>query len=103
MTEKRTTKKAEPKPDEQAEEQVSPARSGPNWPFEDDHYLSVPVASRRGHSEGPSVHVIQQALGVEVTGTFDDITAAAVGDWQRENGLPVSRVVDRATWEQLLG
>lgn len=109
MAEKRTTKKAAakveaPEPEVQPEVQPEPPRrTGPGWPFDNDHYLSTPVASRRGHSDGPSVRVVQQALGVEVTGAFDEITAAAVGDWQREHERPVTKVVDRDTWDELIG
>lgn len=79
------------------------AYEGPAWPHGKDDYLYLPVTSRRGHSSGDEVAAVQQALEIDVTGTYDDATVAAVFAFQKEHKLPVTGTVDRATWEALHG
>ena len=55
---------------------------------------------RRGHvSEW--VRALQAALAIDADGVFGPGTQAAVEDFQRASGLPVSGVVDTATWQAL--
>ncbi len=62
--------------------------------------------------EGARVSYIQYFLGVvsqfdprvpdvPVTGTFGEITASSVSQFQAAYGLPVTGIVDRATWDVL--
>ena len=59
-------------------------------------------------SYGPAVRRVQRALnagyprlGLRPTGTFDTRTSNAVRAWQRNAGLPVSGVVNWASWKAL--
>lgn len=61
------------------------------------------------HDTGAAVEDVQQRLATigllfadEVSGTFDDATAAAVTMFRRKAGLPVSEEVDDKTWSALV-
>ncbi|MBI3688358.1 MAG: peptidoglycan-binding protein [Actinobacteria bacterium] len=56
---------------------------------------------RRG-STGPAVSAVQRAVDVTVDGVFGPRTEAAVVAFHRAQGLPVTGVVDAATWRALL-
>ena len=73
--------------------------------------LSPGYALRRG-DESFLVRLVQYALGeldliyegfdaVPQTGVYDEATMAAVRDFQRREGLPLTGEVDRATWDAL--
>lgn len=79
------------------------AYDGPEWPYGDDEYLYEEVVSRRGHSEPKYVAAVQQALDLPADGIYDARTNNAVAEYQKANGLATTGVVDRATWESLLG
>lgn len=49
-----------------------------------------------------SVKVAQKALKVKVDGTFGAGTRAALLSWQRAHKLPVTGVLDKATWAKLV-
>ena len=49
------------------------------------------------HSCGEAVRVLQNALGIEATGTFDAATMVALRNWQSAHGLGPTGVVDTAT------
>ncbi|MDQ3648482.1 MAG: peptidoglycan DD-metalloendopeptidase family protein, partial [Actinomycetota bacterium] len=51
--------------------------------------------------EGDLVAALQQGLGVDADGIFGPITEGAVKAFQRRAGLPVTGVVDPATWQAL--
>lgn len=51
---------------------------------------------------GPDVKAVQSALGVKVTGTFDEDTVEAVKRLQRLRGLPQQGSLGPATWPYLL-
>lgn len=64
----------------------------------------TPTVPRPELSLGDSsswVQAVQAALGVEADGHFGPITLAAVKGFQRTAGLPVTGVVDAATWAAL--
>jgi len=52
-------------------------------------------------AEGFSVTLLQEALGLTADGSFGPATAIAVRDAQQRTGLPVTGVVDAATWAAL--
>jgi hypothetical protein len=78
--------------------------------------VNVGAEGQRTDPVGPNdsvphgVEIAQQFLGRlgyldvshQVMGTFNDATAAAVEQFQRDNGLPVTGVVDDATVEAML-
>lgn len=97
------TKGPEPKKRTAKKAAAAKAYDGPEWPYGEDDYLYAEVVSRRGRSEPKYVAAVQQALGIAADGVYGDDTRDAVSDHQHENGLPVSGVVDRATWESILG
>lgn len=86
-----------------AEPPKKPEYSGPAWPYADDHYLYEPVTSRRGHHDARNVAAIQQALDLPVTGVWNVETSNAVAEFQKARGGGASGVVDRETWEAILG
>jgi len=55
---------------------------------------------RRG-AKGDLVELIQEKVGVPVTGTFDAVTEAAVRGFQRDNGLVGDGIVGPRTWATL--
>lgn len=59
------------------------------------HHESFPVLHL--HSCGEAVSTLQNALGVEATGTFDTSTMVALRTWQRAHGLGPTGVTDTAT------
>jgi hypothetical protein len=63
------------------------------------HYSGATVA--RG-SIGPVVTTVQAALGVQTTGYFGSLTAAAVSAFRQAHGLPAGTRMDGATWRALL-
>lgn len=76
------------------------------FPYEDDHYLSTPATSPRSHSGGddePVVKLVQHALEVEQTGTYDEATREAVLAFQKKRKIEPTGVVDSATWKKLIG
>ena len=62
----------------------------------------VPVVLRAG-STGPGVEALQRALGITDDGIFGPQTETALRAFQARNGLPVTGVLDAATWSQLFG
>lgn len=74
------------------------------FPYDDDHYFSTPAVSPRSHSGGADeahVKVIQEAVEAEVTGEYDEATREAVMAYQKKKKLPVTGVVDAATWKKI--
>lgn len=51
---------------------------------------------------GPDVKAVQAALGVKVTGEFDDATVESVKRLQRLRGLPQQGTLGPATWPYVL-
>lgn len=54
-------------------------------------------------STGDQVKQVQARLGVSQTGYFGVLTAAAVTNFQRSNGIAANGVVAAATWSKLFG
>jgi peptidoglycan hydrolase-like protein with peptidoglycan-binding domain len=52
-------------------------------------------------SQGFSVEMFQDSLGLDADGYFGPGTEAAVRDYQAQTGLPVTGVIDAATWSML--
>lgn len=50
---------------------------------------------------GPAVKTIQKAIGATPDGDFGPATQKAVRKWQRTHAVPVTGVVDAATWTSL--
>lgn len=73
------------------------------WPYAKDHYLATESIAARSHHEGDPVVEVQEALGVEVTGVFDEATRDALIQYQQDNDLPVTGVVDADQWEHFAG
>lgn len=80
---------------------AAPKPKGPAFPLPEGHYFSTPVVSRRSTSSGEAVRAIRRKVGAPAGTVFDDVTAQAVGKWQDAVGLPVTRVVDEATWNEM--
>ena len=55
------------------------------------------------NDEGAVVSILQALLDVGVTGTFDDTTENAVKTHQRNNEISVTGVMDKETWDTLIG
>lgn len=86
-----------------AEEPVaeSAESGGHEWPLPDDHYFYLPVTSARGHDGGKpadreAIMEIQLAVGVDVTGVYDEATAEAV------EAVSGSKAVTKTVWESLI-
>ncbi|MET0928749.1 MAG: peptidoglycan-binding protein [Aeromicrobium sp.] len=66
---------------------------------------SALVRTSRGNAQygriGGTVKRGQAALGVPVTGRFDDATWTAVRNYQRAHDLPATGVLDQPTWASL--
>ena len=77
-------------------------KSTEQFPFPEGHYLSTPSTARRSHSSGSVVSRINEMLGVEGD-IFNTHTRDALMLRQQELGLPVTGVVDEATWVALHG
>ena len=71
------------------------------FPLAEGQYFSTPATSPRSVSSGGAVAAIQKALSVGQSGSYDGPTRTAVIEWQRTHDLPVTGVVDTATWESL--
>ena len=54
-------------------------------------------------SKGSRVGVVQTKIGVKADGKFGPITEKALRVWQGKHDLPVSGVVDEATWNRIVG
>ena len=54
-------------------------------------------------SHGPDVAELQRLLGIKDDGEFGPVTAAAIMNFQRSNGLDADGVVGKFTWEKLHG
>jgi cell wall-associated NlpC family hydrolase len=52
-------------------------------------------------AEGAAVKTIQTAVGATADGDFGPATGKAVSAWQKANSMPVTGVVDAATWAAL--
>jgi cell wall-associated NlpC family hydrolase len=50
---------------------------------------------------GPAVKTIQKAIGATADGDFGPATQKSVRHWQRTHAVPVTGVVDAATWTSL--
>lgn len=71
------------------------------WPLEGKRIFG-PVSSRsQWVHDGDDVAVIQEAVGVEASGSYDEATRRAVVKYQGDNGLAVSGTVDRKLWTRL--
>lgn len=66
----------------------------------------TPPASKYGvvwpGQSGSSVKVAQAKLGVEADGAFGPLTRTALFAWQRSASVPVTGVLDKATWAKLV-
>jgi peptidoglycan DL-endopeptidase CwlO len=52
-------------------------------------------------SDGPAVKTIQNAVGTTADGEFGPATEKSLKSWQRAQSVPVTGVVDAATWAAL--
>lgn len=52
--------------------------------------------------QGENIMKIQRILGLSVTGIFGPKTEAAVREWQKNNNLTVTGIVDNKTWDSLI-
>ena len=68
---------------------------------------SLPAAPTSVHAvafigqHSADIALAQQLLGITADGQFGSGTRAAVLAWQRSHGVPVTGVLDKATWAQL--
>lgn len=87
------------------------ATSRHEMPLQPEHYapavtLAVtpePFKAIAVGSKGVKVSVIQTKVGAKADGIYGPLTAKAVKVWQGKNDLPVSGVVDEATWNRMVG
>jgi peptidoglycan hydrolase-like protein with peptidoglycan-binding domain len=56
---------------------------------------------RQGQSS-PTIAIAQKALGVTADGAFGPLTFKALVSWQASHGVPVTGVLDKATWAKLV-
>jgi len=71
------------------------------WPLQGERIFG-PVSSRsRWVHDGDDINTIQEAVGVEPSGSYDEDTRRAVVKYQQENDLPVTGTVDRKLWTRL--
>jgi peptidoglycan hydrolase-like protein with peptidoglycan-binding domain len=80
---------------------VTPAVSEPVAP--DVAPAVVPFANLKVGSKGAKVSVVQTKIGAKADGQFGPITEKALKVWQGKNALPVTGVVDEATWLKIVG
>ncbi|MEP7036423.1 MAG: peptidoglycan-binding protein [Actinomycetota bacterium] len=52
--------------------------------------------------KNPQIAVAQKALGVVADGSFGSATQAALVGWQIRSGVPITGVLDKATWAKLV-
>jgi hypothetical protein len=62
---------------------------------------SVPFKVLRTGSAGSRVRLVQKARRLNPSGIYGRKTRVAVGVFQKSHGLPVTGVVDEATWKEL--
>lgn len=77
-----------------ATESGEPAVSCDEYVYDDE--LPIGVCS-----QGFSVELFQESIGLDADGFFGPATVVAVSDYQRANGLAVSGQIDAATWSSL--
>lgn len=83
------------------EEPAEERKPRPRWPLAKGQVgFYRGTRSRKYVSSGEGVSLIQEALGVERTGTYDDATAEAVRGFNEKRRRP-GEVVDRSTWDAL--
>jgi peptidoglycan hydrolase-like protein with peptidoglycan-binding domain len=56
----------------------------------------------RQGSSGADVALAQRVIGVTADGQFGPLTLAALTGWQRANRVPVTGVLDQATWAKMV-
>ncbi|WP_162787036.1 peptidoglycan-binding domain-containing protein, partial [Janibacter anophelis] len=77
---------------------VTRTPGGPSVPLPDpDSYPTL----REGAS-GPDVQLAQKVLGVSADGVFGPATKSALRTWQSKNDVPVTGVLDQATWDKMV-
>jgi putative chitinase len=54
-------------------------------------------------SNGEDVKKLQQKLGLEDDGDFGPVTESKVKEWQTQNGIAASGIVDDLTWQKMFG
>ncbi len=64
-------------------------------------FTNVKGAILRTGSRGTTVEIAQRALGASVDGIFGVNTESMVRVFQKASGLPVTGIVDRASWDAL--
>lgn len=85
-------KKAEPKQEKQ------PVYA---FPLDDGHYFSSPVTSRNSTSMSGHVASIRKVVGLPPSTVYTHAVGDAVGQWQQDHDLPLTRVVDQRTWDAM--
>jgi peptidoglycan hydrolase-like protein with peptidoglycan-binding domain len=79
--------------------------ASPKFPLDKGHYYSRPFTSRKSHSQGvadeKAIRAIQEAVGADVTGSFDEATEAKVKAAQKKARKGESGIVDADTWKIL--
>ena len=94
---------AETTPDE-----VEPAPEEPKvlaastFPVPRDDFIGPKTMSRKIHDNQNAVRRLQERFGHTSNGIWNRPLADAVIEFQRENGLTVTGLVDRETWDALL-
>lgn len=81
------------------------------WPLREGDWFSVPDSTPHAHSGDTaediySILAIQDQVGAEMTGLYDELTASAVKQWREFNGMEVDedveRIVDQEAWELMM-
>src|SRR4051794_11864912 len=71
-------------------------------PVSSSSAISMPSGSLVAFGDtGEAVAAVQRQVGVDDDGIFGPITQAAVSDFQKRYGLPVTGRVDAKTWQAL--
>ena len=79
----------------------TPSNSPTNTGLATVSKISISLPTLRANDKNRYVGVLQALLGIEVTGSFDKNTLAAVKDYQKQKGLVVDGVVGAKTWQAL--
>lgn len=80
---------------------MSEAKKSLPWVLADGQEYGPVSARPRWVSTGPEVEAIQEGLGVEVTGTYDEPTRRAVVALQRTRRLQPTGTVNRRLFSRL--
>lgn len=75
---------------------------GANTTFRINEIMSKPTLSISRHPETFAVMFIQNAIGINNNGVFDEVTKEAIMVWQKKNNLTPDGIVGVKSWSKLI-